>query len=208
MVAPDAVQGLVDGIWRAITARADKVTGRQIERPPMLGQDGAREATRYGAAFPVLRHLDHAIDLCQPADLGDLARAFGELAPALRWSQNSSYTEQTCSRSFLDGYAYAGLSGPEGPIVCAAPRNDLMLMGPGVHYPAHHHAPREFYLVMTPGSQWRLDGGAWFDVAAGDLILHEPWQMHEMRTFDHPMLAIAGWTEAGDRNSIAWDQAR
>ena len=41
-------------------------------------------------------------------------------------------------------------------------------------YPAHHHGPREVYLVMTPGVQWQLDEGDWFEVQAGDLagVLH------------------------------------
>ncbi|MEZ5776405.1 MAG: dimethylsulfonioproprionate lyase family protein [Hyphomicrobiaceae bacterium] len=57
---------------------------------------------------------------------------------------------------------------------------------------------------MTPGARWRLDGGAWFDVSPGDLILHEPWQTHAMWTAAEPMLAFACWTEPGDRRAIDW----
>ena len=75
-------------------------------------------------------------------------------------------------------------------------------MGPRVTYEDHHHGPREFYLVLTPGSHWRLDRGAWFDVSPGELILHEPWQMHAMRTGDQPLLAFAGWVEPGERTAV------
>ena len=77
-----------------------------------------------------------------------------------------------------------------------------MLMGPDVIYPNHKHGPREFYLVLTPGSQWKLDDDEWFEVNPGDLILHEPWQMHAMKTSDKPLLAFAGWLERGDRKAI------
>ena len=80
----------------------------------------------------------------------------------------------------------------------------LLLLGPGVVYPGHHHEPKEVYLVMTPGSQWCLDEGDWFDVAPGDLVFHDSWKMHAMRTRDKPLLAFAGWLDAGDRRGISW----
>ena len=44
--------------------------------------------------------------------------------------------------------------------------------GPG-YLPEPSARSQEFYLVLTPGSQWKLDDGDWFDVNAGDLILHD-----------------------------------
>ena len=75
-------------------------------------------------------------------------------------------------------------------------------MAPGVTYPGHKHEAREVYLVLTPGTQWRLDEGEWFDVMPGDLIYHDSWQMHAMRTADRPLLAFAAWIETGDRRAI------
>ena len=66
------------------------------------------------------------------------------------------------------------------------------------------HEPQEVYLVLTPGSQWQLDQGEWFDVHAGDLVFHDRWQYHAMRTRDKPMLAFAGWIESGGRQHIDW----
>ena len=63
---------------------------------------------------------------------------------------------------------------------------------------------REVYLVLTPGVQWRLDQGEWFDVAPGDLIYHHAWRMHAMRTADLPLFAFAGWVDAGRRVDIEW----
>jgi hypothetical protein len=151
-----------------------------------------------------LAHLDAALALAAATELAELADSFARNLHRLRWSQNPGYTASNCSRSFLDGYAYAGFSGPDAPLLCAVPRGGFVLIGPDVVYPGHHHQPREVYLVMTPGSQWRLDEGEWFDVAPGDLLFHDSWQMHAMRTRAQPLLAFAGWIEAGDRRAVGW----
>ena len=40
----------------------------------------------------------------------------------------------------------------------------------------------------------------------GDLIFHDSWQMHAMRTRRQPLLAFAGWIEVGDRRAIGWSR--
>lgn len=160
--------------------------------------------SRYSDEFPALDHLGAALALAARHDLADLAERFAAVESGLRWSQNPSYTAENAAQAFLDGYAYASLAGPEGPIHCAAPRGGYIIMGPNVTYPGHHHAPREVYLVLTPGAEWRLNDGEWFTVEAGDLIYHDAWAMHAMRTRDRPMLAFAGWIEPGDRRAISW----
>lgn len=201
-------EALVRAIWDAVQARTDIVTQRRVTMPEIVQQDAPVVEARFSRTFPVLKHFDRALDLAREGPLSGLADAFADNPHRLNWSQNTSYTKANCSLNFLEGYAYAGLSGPDGPIYWAAPRTGVMLMGPDVLYPGHNHAPREIYLLLTSGAQWRLDGGDWFDVAAGDLIFHDAWQMHEMRTFDEPMLAIAAWIEPGVRTSIEWDSTR
>lgn len=198
------LEAILDAVWREVEIRPDKVTGTRIVVPPAVPADNAPSESRFAADFPVLRHLNEAIAIAQHYEMAQLARSFGAVAKALAWSQNPSYTEENCDLSFLAGYAYAALSGPEGPVRCAAPRGGFMLMGPDVIYPAHQHAPREVYLILTPGAQWQLEQGDWFDVAPGDLIFHEAWQKHAMRTTAQPLLAFAGWVEPGDRLAIGW----
>lgn len=190
--------------WEAIAARADRVSGRRVEIPQRIDGERRDAESRFSDSFRVLDHLQRALALTAQGPLAEIGACFAEVMPQLRWSQNPNYTEANSSRSFLDGYAYAGFSGPDAPLLCAAPRGGLVLLGPGVEYPGHHHAPREVYLVLTPGSQWCLDEGDWFDVNAGDLIFHDHWQMHAMRAGDQPLLAFAGWLEAGDRRAIGW----
>lgn len=202
------IQELVETIWMEVESRNDVVTGRTLTMPNIVLAQTPVDEARVSKTFPVLGHLDVALALAHRGPLASLIKAIEQNLDSFIWSQNASYTEKTCSRSFLDGYAYAGLSGPDGPLFWSAPRTGIMLMGPNVLYPAHNHEPREIYLAMTSGAQWRLDGGDWFDVQAGDLIYHDRWQMHEMRTRDIPLLAVAAWIEPGDRKAIAWDPKR
>jgi mannose-6-phosphate isomerase-like protein (cupin superfamily) len=190
--------------WTAIAARSDLVSGRRVELPPTIPGPRQDAESRFSDDFAVLAHLDTALALVAQTELSELGARFTRVMQRLRWSQNPNYTATNSSRSFLDGYAYAGISGPDAPILCAAPRGGLVLLGPDVVYPSHHHQPREVYLVLTPGSQWCLDEGEWFDVGPGDLLFHDSWQMHAMRSREQPLLAFAGWTEVGDRRAIGW----
>lgn len=190
--------------WREIAARKDIISGRRIEAPRMIPSARQGAESRFREDFPVLHHLAEALSLATSFELAEIAERFSRVMGNLRWSQNPNYDDSNSSRRFLDGYAYAGISGPDAPILCAVPRGGLLLLGPGVVYPGHHHEPREVYLVLTPGSQWCLDEGDWFDVAPGDLVFHDSWQMHAMRTRGRPLLAFAGWLDAGDRRGIGW----
>ena len=190
--------------WAAIAARSDSRSGQRVQMPKKIDCERQDAESRFSNHFPVLEHLQQALALVAEGPLADIGEGFARLAHELRWSQNPGYTEANSSRSFLDGYAYAGFSGPDAPLLCAVPRGGLVLLGPRVTYPSHQHAPREVYLLLTPGAQWCLDEGEWFDVEAGELIYHDSWQMHAMRTADSPMLAFAGWIETGDRRAINW----
>ena len=197
-------QALHQALWRLIGETPDKI-GRQIVAQPgfVPVEDGYSDG-RPGDDFPVLRHLDGVLNIARGHGFQDIADAFAAVSDRLPWSQNPRYTREGGQGDLLDGYAYASLSGPEGPIRCMAPRGGFYLMGPGVHYPAHNHAPREIYLMMTPGVEWSLDEGAWFPVNAGEMIYHAPWQMHAMRSGAAPALAYVAWLEPGSRLDIGW----
>jgi hypothetical protein len=192
--------------WAAIAARPERITGRRVEMPAKIDCQRQDAESRFSDDFPVLGHLGSALALTAQGPLAEIGERFARVLHQLRWSQNPNYTEANSSRSFLDGYAYAGFSGPDAPLLCAVPRGGLVLLGPNVTYPSHHHAPKEVYLVLTPGAQWCLDEGDWFDVDAGELIFHDSWQMHAMRTGEQPLLAFAGWIETGDRRAIGWSE--
>ena len=202
-MTPD-LDAVLNDCWTAVEARTEMIAGGRVARPDTVPQEVPRLTGRVGTDFPVLGHLEDALAAAASGPLAALADRFGALSGMVEWSQNSGYTEANSTRSFLDGYAYASLSGPDGPVLCEAPMAGFMLLGPDVHYPDHKHAPREVYLVLTPGARWSLDSGDWVAVPAGALILHQSWQKHAIQTGDTPFLAFAAWLEPGPRDGISW----
>ena len=192
--------------WDAIASRRDKLQGRAISVPVIEPMQEASLESRFSDDFAVLSYLDQALSMAGDTELADVAAELASVVGELRWSQNPSYNESNCALEFLNGYAYAAFSGPDAPIRCSVPRGGLFLMAPELTYPGHNHEPREVYLILTPGAQWRLDDGDWFDVMPGDLIFHDSWQVHSMRTGKEPLLAFAGWIESGERKSIGWTE--
>jgi len=193
---------LIDDSWAAVETRSDRRSSATALRPALEPLERERVDSRMGDDFPVLAHLDAALRLALDGELAGLAQSLVAARGALRWSQNASYDEARVGRKLLDSYAYACLSGPDCAQRCEAPLSGFILLGPDFEYPDHHHAPREVYLVLTPGTRWRLDSGEWFEVGPGDLIVHEPWQMHATRTGAQPLLAFVAWLERGERSAV------
>ncbi len=202
LIEPDRIRNLIDLAWAAVLARKPARGADWLQTPKfgMLAEE--RIESRFDDRLPVLQHLDRALELAPAVDLAKIAGGLRGVLDQVRWSQNPSYDRSRVEQSFLDGYAYGGIAGPDCPLRCSVPRFGFLLMGPGVTYQDHKHGPREFYLLLTPGARWRLDCGEWFEVGAGDLVLHEPWQMHAMQTRQEPMLAFAGWLENGERAAV------
>ena len=166
-----------------------------------LGEVGDDPCER--KALPVLSHLQAALDVAKQGPLSALAEQLEHALPELVWSQNEGYVKQGINRQFLDGYAYACISAPQGPIVRDVPLAGFILLAPDLYYPPHHHAPREVYLPLTPAS-WQLDKGKWFDVSPGQIVVHDTWQIHATRTGIEPFLAFVAWIDEAERNSIKW----
>lgn len=196
------VEALIEHSWVEVAARTDRHSGATARRPALAPLERERCESRFADDFPVLAHLDAALELARSGELAALGESLAAARDLLSWTQNAAYDEARVGRALLDSYAYACLSGPDGLQRCEVPLAGYMLLAPDFEYVDHRHAPREIYLVLTAGARWRLDGGEWFDVEPGELIVHHPWQLHAMRTGDRPLLAFAAWLEAGERRAI------
>ena len=169
--------------------------------PANLGEAGEDPLER--KTLPVLDHLQSALAAAKHGPMYMLAEHLERALPQLVWSQNEGYVKQGINTDFLKGYAYACISAPNGPIVRKVPISGFILLTPHLHYPPHHHAPREVYLPLTSAS-WQLDKGEWFDVSPGEVIVHDSWQVHATVTGHEPFLAFVAWLDEAERNSIKW----
>lgn len=195
-----SLNDLYESVWEAVENRLDFV-----QRPgpaPFEGNVVAGSAQDNQADFPTLRHLDNAITIAEQGTLGHIASVLRDTHSSLSWSQNPSYSESSLGHRFMNNYAFGALTEEDIDANDDLPTSGFMLIGPDTEYRAHRHAPREIYLLLTPGASWQLDRADWFPVDAGGAVFHDAWQYHAMRTGDSPMLAFAAWLDSGDRREI------
>jgi hypothetical protein len=134
--------------------------------------------------LPVLAHLDDALARVADEVDGQLRAAVALVAARAAWTRTASYASDT---ALFAGYAHAALRGSDDDEVVVG----LVLLGPGVHYRAHHHPAEEYYFPLG-GIRWD-HGDGWVDEPAGELIHHAPWQAHAMLTDDRPVLLAYLW---------------
>lgn len=190
---------LFDQVWTYIEADGDGTL-----RPEAVGSEHTDPGDRYDSPidqYAVSRYLRPSLQSAHHC-VKPIVELIDQQVNALTWSQNASYTEQKLGRRFMGNYVTGILTGPEANLARHIPCSGFVLLGPETEYPSHSHVPREVYLVLTPGGEWRLDDGDWFSVESGQVIYHAKLQNHAMRTRNAPMLAFAAWLDDGDRDAI------
>ncbi|WP_433799432.1 dimethylsulfonioproprionate lyase family protein [Actinomycetospora sp. CA-084318] len=169
----------------ALTARFVAALGRHgamAELMAVASLGGTPQQVADPPDVPVLAHLEDAIARVADEVDGQLAEAVGLLARRAAWTRTASYVDD---EALFAGYAHAELRSDDDLVL------GLVVLGPGVHYRAHHHPAEEYYL---PLGAIRWDHGAgWVDEPAGELIHHDPWQPHAMRTDDRAVLLAYLW---------------
>jgi quercetin dioxygenase-like cupin family protein len=96
------------------------------------------------------------------------------------------------SEEFLKGYGYAVIAGPGG-LVPARIAVGVLLLAPGLLYPAHAHPAEEIYLVLDGASRWWRAGEEWRTEQAGAAIHHSSQLGHAMRAGEAPLCALYLW---------------
>lgn len=123
-----------------------------------------------------------------------VSAALAEIAPHLRWKQNSNYSDELLGEGYMASYAYSEFIGPDG----FYPGDDflmgLLLLGPDRYYKDHAHPAPELYWALTGPSLWRRAPGEFEARPAGSAIWHAPNVIHATRTQDQPLLAMWIWT--------------
>ncbi|WP_018334899.1 dimethylsulfonioproprionate lyase family protein [Actinomycetospora chiangmaiensis] len=178
----------------ALTARFVAALGRRgamAELMAVASLGGAVPLVDPVPDLPVLAHLDDAAARVADEVDGQLAEAVGLLARRAPWTRTASYVSDD---ALFAGYAHAPLRTDDDVVL------GLVLLGPGVHYRAHHHPAEEYYLPLG-AIRWD-HGEGWVDEPAGELIHHAPWQPHAMRTGDRAVLLAYLWFDEIDTPSV------
>ena len=103
------------------------------------------------------------------------------------------YTEEEVGRHFLDNYAYFELIGPIGHFQSDQCCAFIGYWGPGLFYPAHHHASEELYFVLAGYALFVSDGDGPATLGPAAHRFHASHQSHAMTTTDSAILTLVLW---------------
>jgi len=166
-----AVRGAFEGVQAA---------GPFLAEWPQVGPMRAVEP----AQLPVCRWLDGMADA---GVMGAVKAAAGRL----QWRQ--TYGAADFGADFLQGYGWAEFIGLRGPVPSERIACGVLLLGPGVVYPAHAHQAEEVYLPISGVAQWQRGDAPFARVPVGQAVHHLPWMAHAMRVDTAPLAALYLW---------------
>ncbi|MER8386360.1 dimethylsulfonioproprionate lyase family protein [Mesorhizobium sp. M1428] len=141
-------------------------------------------------ALPCLVQLDRIVELA-PAAAKPLARLVAERRGDLHWGQ--TYGEADFGGIFVENYGWLEVFGTRGHFVNEEVAGGLLILGPDIVYPDHHHVAEEIYIPLTGGAEWRMGDGGFHLRSAGEVIHHASGVSHAMRTGREPLLALYLW---------------
>jgi hypothetical protein len=140
--------------------------------------------------LPCLRLLDRIVELAPPG-ANPLARLVVEHRGDFRWGQ--TYSEADFGKEFVDNYGWLEVFGTRGHFVNDEVAAGLLVLGPDIVYPDHHHVAEEIYIPLTGGTEWRMGEGSFRVREAGEVIHHASNVNHAMRTGMEPLMALYIW---------------
>lgn len=143
------------------------------------------------ARLPVCRWLEDMTGEGAGAAVASALAAIRAEAPRLRWQQ--TYGAADFGADFLDGYGWSEFIGLRGPLASERIACGVLLLAPGVTYPAHAHAAEEVYLPIHGVAEWQQGDGDFTPVPVGQAIHHAPWVPHAMRVGAEPLAALYLW---------------
>lgn len=138
-----------------------------------------------------LGHLDRISAIAGAGAGGPLASFLAQNREDLCWGQ--TYSETDFGEDFLDNYGWLEVFGTRGHYVNAEVAAGVLILGPGIVYPDHHHVAEEIYIPLTGGTEWRMGEGGFRVREAGEVVHHASSMNHAMRTGTEPLLAAYLW---------------
>ncbi|MER9604004.1 dimethylsulfonioproprionate lyase family protein [Mesorhizobium sp. M0243] len=184
-----------------MTTKFDELLGRFHAYLASVDHALVREAVaRIGWGMPArtlephplacLRHLDRAAELA-PSDAKPLVQLLAERRNDFRWGQ--TYSEADFGKEFIDNYGWLEVFGNRGHFANDAVAAGVLILGPDIIYPDHHHIAEEIYIPLTGGTEWRMGESGFCMRTAGEVVHHASNVNHAMRTGKDPLLALYIW---------------
>ncbi len=146
--------------------------------------------------LPGCRHLDAALAMAEGGPMADLACAFAAFEPRMRWIRTEHYRE-SLGDDYMDNYCYTNLLGYDALIPHERVIVAFFIIGPGRHYPRHHHEAEEIYFPFGGDTLWSQNDEPPRERRAGEPIHNTPWLPHEMITRETPLFTFCFWISPG-----------
>lgn len=137
-----------------------------------------------------LSQLERTVEFT-PAAMRPLALLVANIRNALHWGQ--TYSQADFGQHFIDNYGWLEVFGTRGHFSNDQMAGGLLILGPGIVYPDHHHLAEEIYIPLTGGTEWRKGDGDFVARQAGEVIHHPSNVSHAMKTGATPLLALYLW---------------
>ncbi len=184
----------VAAFYRIVGPAGDPAGGAMLDRVNrILGDVTPAQPAVAPGSLPAADLLLPALERVAPT-ARPLASAIRDAAPGFHWRQNPNYSTANMGARFMGGYGYVEFAGPKEALFHAeAIRVGILLLGPGLHYPAHAHPAEEIYHPLTEGGEWRRGSEPWRRVPACAAIHHPPMLTHETRAGTGTLLALYCW---------------
>lgn len=141
-------------------------------------------------ALACLRHLDRIVEIADP-DAAPLVSLVASGRKKWRWGQ--TYSAADFGDAFVQNYGWLEVFGTRGHFENGTVAGGLLILGPDIVYPDHHHVAEEIYIPLTGGTEWRMGDGGFMRRPAGEVIHHASNVNHAMRTGPDPLLALYIW---------------
>ena len=146
--------------------------------------------------LPGCRHLEAALEMASQGPMAELASAFAAFEPYMRWIRTEHYRE-SLGDDYMDNYGYTNVLGydaliPHDRIIAA-----FFVIGPGQHYPRHHHEAEEVYFPFGGDTLWSQDDEPAGPREPGAPVHNTPWLPHAMTTRTTPLFTFCFWVSPG-----------
>lgn len=129
--------------------------------------------------------------MAAPPETAAVLAALQAAAPDLSWRQ--TYALADFGADFLRGYGWSEFIGLRGPVPSTRLACGVLLLAPGITYPAHRHQAEELYLPISGTALWSRDLGPLAPVPPGRAIHHPSWMPHATTTQAEPLAALYLW---------------